>query len=121
MMNVADTNTSHSARPIHELSSVVVPLLKGVLYQGDNPGLWGTLLNLQASVRDYIAVLGLELMLDEAEGYAFCVPGRMKMRTARRSYRAWWPGGSSPILSVCCSLSYGKNWQSLTLVAVILV
>lgn len=29
------------------------------------------LLNLQASVRDYVALLGLELMLDEAEGYAF--------------------------------------------------
>lgn len=71
MMNVADTNPSHSARPPHELSSVVVPLLKGVLYQEDNPGLWGSLLNLQASVRDYVAVLGLDLMLDEAEGYAF--------------------------------------------------
>ena len=71
MMNVAHTNPSHSDKPTHELSSVVVPLLKGVLYQEDNPGLWGSLLNLQASVRDYVAVLGLELMLDEAEGYAF--------------------------------------------------
>jgi hypothetical protein len=71
MMNVADTNPNHSARPTHELSSVVVPLLKGVLYQEDNPGLWGSLLHLQASVRDYVAVLGVELMLDEAEGYAF--------------------------------------------------
>ena len=33
--------------------------------------LWSTLLELQARVRDYVAVLGLELMLDEAEGYAF--------------------------------------------------
>lgn len=71
MMNVADTNPSHSTKPTHELSSVVVPLLKGVLYQEDNPGLWGSLLNLQANVRDYVAVLGLDLMLDEAEGYAF--------------------------------------------------
>ena len=71
MMDVADTNPSHSARPPHELSSVVVPLLKGVLYQEGNPGLWGSLLNLQVSVRDYVAVLGLNLMLDEAEGYAF--------------------------------------------------
>ena len=70
-MNTADINPSHSARPPHELSSVVVPLLKGVLYQEDNPGLWGSLLNLQASVRDYVAVLGLELVFDEAEGYAF--------------------------------------------------
>lgn len=68
-MNVADT--SHSARSTDELSSVVVPLLKAVLYREDNPELWGSLLNLQAGVRDYVAVLGLDLMLDEAEGYAF--------------------------------------------------
>ncbi len=52
------------------LSAVVVPLLKGVVYQDDGL-LWSTLLNLQAQVRDYVAVLGLELVLDEAEGYAF--------------------------------------------------
>jgi hypothetical protein len=71
MMNVADTNPGPAAGPTHELSSVVVPLLKGVLYQEENPGLWGSLLNLQAGVRDYVAVLGLELMLDESEGFAF--------------------------------------------------
>lgn len=71
MMDVTDTDTSHSGSPSRELSSVVVLLLKGVLYREENPGLWGSLLNLQASVRDYVAVLGLELMLDEAEGYAF--------------------------------------------------
>jgi hypothetical protein len=55
----------------HEISAVVVPLLKGVIYQEENPGLWNSLLNMQAGVRDYVAVLGLELLLDEAEGYAF--------------------------------------------------
>ena len=54
-----------------ELSALVVPLLKGVLYQENEAGLWSALLNLQARVRDYVAVLGLELVLDEAEGYAF--------------------------------------------------
>jgi hypothetical protein len=34
-------------------------------------GLWNSLLDLQIRVRDYVAVLGLELVLDEAEGYAF--------------------------------------------------
>ena len=63
--------SSQPLSPAHELSSVVVPLLKGVIYQEENPSLWATLLNLQASVRDYVVVLGLELMLDEAEGYAF--------------------------------------------------
>jgi hypothetical protein len=55
----------------HNLSEVVVPLLKGVLYMADNPAQWNALLDLQFRVRDYVAVLGLELMLDEAEGYAY--------------------------------------------------
>ncbi len=54
-----------------ELSSVVVPLLKGVLYQDGDAAHWNALLQLQARVRDYVAVLGLDLVLDEAEGYAF--------------------------------------------------
>lgn len=54
-----------------ELSVVVVSLLKGVLYQEDKPKVWNHLLGLQAQVRDYLAVIGLDLVLDEAEGYAF--------------------------------------------------
>jgi hypothetical protein len=50
---------------------VLVPLLKGVLYREDDLPRWSALLDLQARVRDYVAVLGLELTLDEAEGYAF--------------------------------------------------
>ena len=53
------------------LSAVVIPLLKGVIYQESDPALWNSLLNLQARVRDYVAVLGLRLELYEAEGYAF--------------------------------------------------
>lgn len=60
-----------SAHSVPELSAIVVPLLKGVLYQEDQPELWRTLLVLQAHARVYVAVLGLELVLDEAEGYAF--------------------------------------------------
>ena len=50
---------------------LVVTLLKGVIYRDREPRLWSGLLNLQAQVRDYVLVLGLDLMLDEAEGYAF--------------------------------------------------
>lgn len=53
------------------LSTLVVPLLKGVLYRDADASLWHALLNLQPTVRDYVAVLGLELVLDDAEGYAF--------------------------------------------------
>lgn len=55
----------------NDLSSLVIPLLKGVLYQENDAKLWSSLINLQARVRDYVMVLGLELVLDEAEGYAF--------------------------------------------------
>jgi len=54
-----------------ELSALVIPLLKGVLYREADAKLWNALLDLQPRVRDYIAVLGLELLVDEAEGYAF--------------------------------------------------
>lgn len=60
-----------TAAPEYDLTAVVVPLLKTVLYRDENVPLWAALLGLQARVRDYVAVLGLDLTLDEAEGYAF--------------------------------------------------
>ncbi len=54
-----------------DLSTLAIMLLKGVIYREGDERLWGALLRLQARVRDYMAVLGLELVLDEAEGYAF--------------------------------------------------
>ncbi|NBC48862.1 MAG: DUF4194 domain-containing protein [Gammaproteobacteria bacterium] len=54
-----------------ELSQALIPLFKGVVYQDSAPAAWQALLALQARVRDYVGVLGLELLLDEAEGYAY--------------------------------------------------
>ena len=51
-----------------DLSSLATTLLKGVIYREGDERLWGALLDLQARVRDYVSVLGLELVLDEAEG-----------------------------------------------------
>ena len=61
----------HTPPPAVELSALVVPLLKGVLYRDNDAALWSALLNLQARVRDHVGVLGLDLTLDESEGYAF--------------------------------------------------
>lgn len=55
----------------NRLSTLVILLLRGVIYQEADAGLWNALLDLQARVRDYVMMLGLELVLDEAEGYAF--------------------------------------------------
>lgn len=54
-----------------QLPQALIPLLKGVVYQDATPAVWQALLELQARVRDYVSVLGLELLLDEAEGYAY--------------------------------------------------
>lgn len=67
-MNTTETPT-HPSEP--SFSMVVVPLLKGVIYRDEVPDLWDALLTLQNQVRDYVAVLGLELIYDDAEGYAF--------------------------------------------------
>jgi hypothetical protein len=53
------------------LSIILIALMKGVIYRESEPAQWQSLLDLQARVRDHIAVLGLELVLDEAEGYAY--------------------------------------------------
>lgn len=57
--------------PVPELSRLLVLLLKGVLYREDDEHLWASLLRLQARVREQMALLLLDLVLDEAEGYAF--------------------------------------------------
>jgi hypothetical protein len=54
-----------------QLPRVLVTLMKGVAYQADDPGVWQSLLGLQPRVRDHVSLLGLELIVDEAEGYAF--------------------------------------------------
>ena len=54
-----------------DLSALLIGLLKGVQYREQDETQWAALLNLQARVRDYVAVLNLDLVLDEAEGYTF--------------------------------------------------
>jgi len=73
--SVMNDQQSETTAASPDLSSLLIPLLKGVIYRGEasksNADQWNDLLALQARVRDYVAVLGLELVLDEAEGYAF--------------------------------------------------
>ena len=64
-------STSPDADAGAALSVLLVGLLKGVIYQENDNNRWQQLLNLQARIRDHVGVLGLELILDEAEGYAF--------------------------------------------------
>lgn len=62
----ANTSPGSSA-----FSLVLVSLMKGVVHAGAEPKQWQALLDLQARVRDHVAPLGLELIVDETEGYAY--------------------------------------------------
>ena len=45
--------------------------MKGAVYRDTHDEAWQQLLQLQPQVRDYVEVLGLQVVIDEAEGYAF--------------------------------------------------
>ena len=55
----------------HELSIVVVSLFRGPLYRDTDEKLWHQLLKHHAAVADHVNVVGLQVVVDEAEGYAF--------------------------------------------------
>lgn len=54
-----------------KFSRVLISLLKAVRYRQEDEKGWHDLLNMQIQVRDYMKQIGLELILDESEGYAF--------------------------------------------------
>jgi Domain of unknown function (DUF4194) len=54
-----------------DLSLAVTQLMKGVVYRDTHDRAWRSLLELQPQARDYVDVLGLQVVVDEAEGYAF--------------------------------------------------
>jgi hypothetical protein len=54
-----------------ELSLVLIQLFKGPLYRDSHERLWPGLLRLRSQIADYVAVLGLQAVIDEAEGYSY--------------------------------------------------
>lgn len=54
-----------------QLPRVLVNLFRGIVYREQSAERWRDLIGLQAAARDYVRMLGLELIIDEAEGYAF--------------------------------------------------
>ncbi|HXS65517.1 MAG TPA: DUF4194 domain-containing protein [Streptosporangiaceae bacterium] len=54
-----------------DLSVAVTQLMKGVVYRDAHDRAWRSLSELRPQAQDYVDVLGLEVIIDEAEGYAF--------------------------------------------------
>jgi len=54
------------------LPLALTQLMRGVVYRDTHDRAWRSVLELQPQARDYLATLGLRMVVDEAEGYAFC-------------------------------------------------
>jgi hypothetical protein len=63
--------TSAAVDGSSDLSPVVIGLFKGPVYRDSHERLWDSLLRLRSRVSDYVAVLGLQVAIDESEGYAY--------------------------------------------------
>lgn len=57
--------------PERTLSEVVIALLRGPLYRDQAERQWHGLLDQRAAVGDHVAVLGLDVVVDENQGFAF--------------------------------------------------
>lgn len=74
-MSNGETNDEQTGQATDPLGQVAVRLLRGVVFRDRNPRLWEELIGLRTRVMDYVAVLGLELIVDESEGYAYLQSG----------------------------------------------
>ncbi|MBK6764717.1 MAG: hypothetical protein IPG68_16270 [Micrococcales bacterium] len=63
------------------IAEAAVPLLKGVVYADSHPAAWNALLTIPNQVRDHLSALGVEVMIDESEGW------RLPSQRTRRSGR----------------------------------
>jgi hypothetical protein len=55
----------------NSLGEVLIALYKGVVYQERDSSRWQDLIDLQSGIQDHISVIGMQLIVDEAEGYAY--------------------------------------------------
>ena len=53
------------------ISKIVINLMKGVMYRETDLPTWQQLVSEQGVVSQYVSVMGLSLVVDESEGYAF--------------------------------------------------
>lgn len=65
------STTRTISRNERSLPLVVTHLMKGVVYRDSHEQVWQHLVQLVPRVSDYVATMGLAVVVDEAEGYAF--------------------------------------------------
>jgi hypothetical protein len=55
----------------HAVASAIIRLMQGVAYRESDEDTWVTLERLGAGVRDHFAAIGIDVVVDDAEGYAY--------------------------------------------------
>jgi Domain of unknown function (DUF4194) len=55
----------------HAIASAIIRLMQGVVYRDSDEDTWLTLERLGAGVRDHFATIGVDVVVDSAEGYAY--------------------------------------------------
>ncbi len=55
----------------HATASAIIRLMQGVVYRDSDENTWLTLDRLGAGVRDHFGAIGVDVVIDEAEGYAY--------------------------------------------------
>jgi len=53
------------------LSLIVTHMMRGILYREEKPDIWEALLGLEAQVRDYLVVMGLDVQIYDSDGFAY--------------------------------------------------
>lgn len=70
-MNKKETLFTNEENSKRRFSLVLIALYKGVVYKEQDEDLWRDLLGQRGAVLDHFAQLGLSVVIDEGEGYAF--------------------------------------------------
>lgn len=55
----------------HAIASAIIRLMQGVIYRESDEDTWLTLQRHGAGVRDHFATIGVEVVVDDVEGYAY--------------------------------------------------
>jgi hypothetical protein len=93
------------------LSLAVTQLMKGVVYRDTHDRAWRSLAELQPQAQDFVEVLGLQVIIDEAEGYAF-LRQRPGDPEDPDSHPGWSRGARFPFTSACCLPCCARSWPN---------
>ena len=55
----------------HAVAAAIIRLMQGVVYRESDEDTWITLERLGGGVRDHFATIGIDVVIDDAEGYAY--------------------------------------------------